>query len=199
VCAACASFFGALGANWARFWARVRTTHQMLPARSSFRRSLIRCSGHATAFSCGFDRSIPFSHSNNASCVIRVGVSRTISAASATDLTVFTLVLGVVDDLVEDCRFQMLKETLQFRLDARTGPIFGSIEFLGAMSLRYQPTIVFALATRATCSRALRPSRMPISANVVLCGSDNRNQDGRWARRMRFSMPNSRSGAPIPG
>src|ERR1019366_6327543 len=41
--------------------------------------------GQATAFSRGFDRSIPFSNSKNASyCVIRVGVSRTISASSAT-------------------------------------------------------------------------------------------------------------------
>ena len=37
----------------------------------------------------------------------------------------------------------------------------------------------------------------PFSAKVLLCGSDNRNRDGRWARKMRFSAAKY-SGARIP-
>jgi hypothetical protein len=38
-----------------------------------------------------------------------------------------------------------------------------------------------------TFSRALRPSRLPISASVQRSGSDRRSRAGRCARRIRFS------------
>ncbi|PYT24636.1 MAG: hypothetical protein DMG58_25680 [Acidobacteria bacterium] len=44
-----------------------------------------------------------------------------------------------------------------------------------------------SLATHATCARALRPSRLPISASVDLSGLDRRNRAGMCARRIRFS------------
>ena len=52
------------------------------------------------------------------------------------------------------------------------------------MSFRYQPRIVSGLAMQATWARALHPSRLPISAKVLLCGSDNRKKEGRWARKI---------------
>src|SRR5215469_3450396 len=58
---------------------------------------------------------------------------------------------------------------------------------LWAMSLRYRPRLVSGLTTKATSARALRPSRLPISAKVDLCGSHNRNRGGRWERKIRFS------------
>src|SRR6516162_6034431 len=58
---------------------------------------------------------------------------------------------------------------------------------LRAISRRYQVRIVSGLATQATFSRALRPTRLPISASVRRSGSDRRSRAGRWARRIRFS------------
>src|SRR5262249_45571763 len=58
---------------------------------------------------------------------------------------------------------------------------------LRAISRRYQARIVFGLATQATLSRALRPTRSPISARVRRSGTDRRNRAGRCARRIRFS------------
>src|SRR5579864_7382682 len=56
-----------------------------------------------------------------------------------------------------------------------------------AISLRYQARMVAGLATRATSAKALRPSRLPISASVDLSGLDKRSRGGRCARRIRFS------------
>ena len=50
-----------------------------------------------------------------------------------------------------------------------------------AISLRYQTRMVAGLATRATSARALRPSRLPISASVDLSGLDKRSR-GRQVR-----------------
>src|SRR5215472_19162299 len=58
---------------------------------------------------------------------------------------------------------------------------------LWAISRRYQARIVSGLATQATFPRALRPTRLPISARVRRSGSDRRSRAGRWARRTRFS------------
>ena len=55
------------------------------------------------------------------------------------------------------------------------------------MSLRYQARMVSGLATQATPRSALRPSRFPISARVARSGSFNRNVDGTFALRIRFS------------
>src|SRR5262249_30153076 len=41
--------------------------------------------------------------------------------------------------------------------------------------------------TQATCPRALRPSRLPISASVDLSGSDRLKRVGRCLRKIRFS------------
>jgi hypothetical protein len=56
-----------------------------------------------------------------------------------------------------------------------------------AISPQYQARIVSGLATQATCSSALRPSLLPISASVALSGSDRRKRVGRCDRKMRFS------------
>src|SRR5215831_5665288 len=55
------------------------------------------------------------------------------------------------------------------------------------MSPRYQARMVSGLAAPATFSRALRPSRLPISASVHRSGSDRRSRGGKCARRTRFS------------
>src|ERR1700687_1412642 len=47
--------------------------------------------------------------------------------------------------------------------------------------------MVSGLATQATSRSALRPRRLPISARVVRSGSLNRNLDGSFALRIRFS------------
>jgi len=76
-------------------------------------------------------------------------------------------------NLVLDCR------------PARIPALSGTIELLGdepAVPREYGS----GLATQATCSRPLRPSRLPISASVHLSGSDKHNRVGRCARRMRF-------------
>ena len=44
------------------------------------------------------------------------------------------------------------------------------------MRPRYQARMVSGLATQATFSRALRPSRFPISASVHRSGSDRRSR-----------------------
>jgi hypothetical protein len=59
-----------------------------------------------------------------------------------------------------------------------------SIELLGD-EFPVPARIVSGLAMQATWARALRPSRLPISAKVPLSGSDNRKQEGRWARKIR--------------
>ena len=46
---------------------------------------------------------------------------------------------------------------------------------LWATALRYHARIVSGLATQATCRRAFRPSRLPISASIDLCASDSLN------------------------
>jgi hypothetical protein len=51
----------------------------------------------------------------------------------------------------------------------------------------YQARMVSGLAAQATFARALRPSRVPISAGVHRSGSDRRSRAGRCARRIRFS------------
>jgi hypothetical protein len=56
-----------------------------------------------------------------------------------------------------------------------------------ATSFRYQARMVSGLATQATSRSALRPTRFPISARVARSGSLNRNLDGSFARRIRFS------------
>src|SRR5262252_3208660 len=58
---------------------------------------------------------------------------------------------------------------------------------LRAISRRYQARIVSGLATQATFSRALRPTRFPISASVRRSGSDRRICAGKWSRKIRFS------------
>ena len=63
----------------------------------------------------------------------------------------------------------------------------GSHRTCGQSALRYQARMVSGLATEATWARALRPSRLPISAKVDFSGSDKRNRAGRCARRIRFS------------
>src|SRR5262245_34705163 len=56
-----------------------------------------------------------------------------------------------------------------------------------ATSRRYQARRVSGLATCAISCRALRPSRLAISASVSRSASDNRSRAGRCALRMRFS------------
>ena len=56
-----------------------------------------------------------------------------------------------------------------------------------ATSLRYQAKMVSGWATQATARSALRPRRFPISARVARSGSLNRNLDGSFALRIRFS------------
>jgi hypothetical protein len=56
-----------------------------------------------------------------------------------------------------------------------------------ATSLRYQARMVSGLATQAISRSALRPRRLPISARVVRSGLLNRNLDGSFALRIRFS------------
>lgn len=52
------------------------------------------------------------------------------------------------------------------------------------MKLRYPQS---GLAMQATSRSALRPRRFPISPRVARSGSDNRNRDGSFDRRIRFS------------
>src|ERR1700675_1348032 len=47
--------------------------------------------------------------------------------------------------------------------------------------------MVSGLATQVTARSALRPRRFPISARVTRSGSLNRNLDGSFALRIRFS------------
>ena len=47
--------------------------------------------------------------------------------------------------------------------------------------------MVSDLATQATSRSALRPTRFPISARVARSGLLNRNLDGSFALRIRFS------------
>jgi hypothetical protein len=56
---------------------------------------------------------------------------------------------------------------------------------------------------QATCRSALRPTRLPISARVARSGSLNRNLDGSFALRIRFSAADihsagEASSSPIP-
>jgi len=60
----------------------------------------------------------------------------------------------------------------------------GPAESAGPSTSRwYQPRMVSGRATQATCARALRPSRLPISASVDLSGSVRGSRLGNWARR----------------
>jgi hypothetical protein len=54
-----------------------------------------------------------------------------------------------------------------------------------AMSFRYQASSVSGFA--ANSSKAFRPSRWPISANIAFSASDNNNLSLIWALRIRFS------------
>jgi hypothetical protein len=56
-----------------------------------------------------------------------------------------------------------------------------------AMSFWYQASSVSGFATAANSSKAFRPSRWAISANVAFSASDNNNLPLIWALRMRFS------------
>src|SRR5271169_4655337 len=58
---------------------------------------------------------------------------------------------------------------------------------LVAMSFRYQASSVSGFATAASSSKAFRPSRWAISANVAFSASDNNNRPLIWALRIRFS------------
>src|SRR5271165_6303932 len=53
------------------------------------------------------------------------------------------------------------------------------------MSFRYQASSVSGFATAANSSKAFRPSRWAISANVAFSASDNNNLPLIWALRMR--------------
>ena len=55
------------------------------------------------------------------------------------------------------------------------------------MSSRYQASSVSGFATAANSSKAFRPSRWAISANVAFSASDNNNRPFNWALRMGFS------------
>src|SRR5215471_18743734 len=69
---------------------------------------------------------------------------------------------------------------------ARMDTTLGAIELAGDEP-RYQAGMVSGLAAQATFSRALRPSRLPISASVRRSGSDRRSRAGKCPRRTRFS------------
>src|SRR6516225_1108429 len=56
-----------------------------------------------------------------------------------------------------------------------------------AMSFRYQASNVSGFATAANSSKAFRPNRWAISANVAFSASDNNNLPLIWALRIRFS------------
>ena len=56
-----------------------------------------------------------------------------------------------------------------------------------AMSFRYQASSVSGFATADNSSKAFRPSRWAISANVAFSASDNNNLPLIWALRIRFS------------
>src|SRR6266851_4816807 len=80
-------------------------------------------------------------------------------------------------------------QRLNLRRDSRSPGItavFRAVEFAGNQP-PVPAKIVYGLATQATCARALRPSRLPISASVDLYGLDRRNRAGRCARRIRLS------------
>ena len=67
------------------------------------------------------------------------------------------------------------------------------------MSFRYQASSVSGFATAANSSKAFRPSRWAISANLAFSASDNNNLPLNWALRMRFSAARYsflRSGGP---
>jgi hypothetical protein len=55
---------------------------------------------------------------------------------------------------------------------------------LSAMSFRFQPSSVSGFATAANSSKAFRPSRWAISANVAFSASDNNNLPLNWALRI---------------
>ena len=55
------------------------------------------------------------------------------------------------------------------------------------MSFRYQASNVAGFATAVNSSKAFRPSRWAISANVVFPVSDNNNLPLIWALSIRFS------------
>jgi hypothetical protein len=58
---------------------------------------------------------------------------------------------------------------------------------LPAMSFWYQASSVSGFATAANSSKAFRPRRWAISANVAFSASDNSNRPLIWAFRIRFS------------
>ena len=80
-------------------------------------------------------------------------------------------------------------QPLGFLINSRTtlvGEIFDPSNLL-AMSFRYQASSVSGFATAANSSKAFRPSRWAISANVAFSASDNNNLPLIWALRIRFS------------
>ncbi len=70
------------------------------------------------------------------------------------------------------------------------------------MSFRYQASSVSGFATADNSSKAFRPSRWAISANVAFSASDNNNLPLIWALRIRFSAAKYsflRRGGPAGG
>jgi hypothetical protein len=71
-------------------------------------------------------------------------------------------------------------QRLRVRIDsrsARIASVLGSIELVGNR-FQYQARTVSGLATQVIWAKVFRPSRLPISASVDLCGLESRNRAG---------------------